>query len=50
MRNHLNAGPFILACVLAGCPNNNNNPGQLWLSPLQMETKVQLIDHEPTPF
>ena len=36
--------------VLAGCPTSHENPPTLWLAPDQAETKVKLIDHEPTPF
>jgi hypothetical protein len=36
--------------VLAACPGDPGNPKTLWLASDRMETKVHLIDHEPTPF
>lgn len=47
-RTVLLLGPLF---TLAACPSDPANPATLWLSTAnQMETKVKLIDHEPTPF
>ena len=40
----------IVLLALIGCPSDPGNPKTLWLASDQMETKVQLIDHEPKPF
>jgi hypothetical protein len=41
---------LVLVLALAGCPDDNGNPGTLWLAPDQNETHVKLIDHEPPPY
>jgi hypothetical protein len=42
----------LLALALPACPSSpaTTNPPALWLAPDGVETKVRLIDHEPTPF
>lgn len=43
--------PLLLGLLAAcGGGGSTGNPAQLWLAPDQMETRVKLIDHEPTPF
>ena len=41
----------VLLVVLAACPGDDaSNPSQLWLAPDMAETRVKLVDKEPTPF
>lgn len=40
----------MFALLLAGCPDDDTNPRQLWIAPDGSELDLQLIDHEPPPF
>ncbi len=45
--------PLLLGLLVSSCGDDGGstgNPAMLWLAPDMMETRVKLIDHEPTPF
>ena len=40
-----------LLATVAGCPeSSHDNPAVLWLAPFMSETRVQLVESEPSPY